>query len=116
MDSPNYDNTGVGQVHKHPKAATAQTPERNQSGASSVAGRMMLAVVAGAFFGYLLSNIIATDFALAFFIGGAMSFGAVAAALMIFRSPPTIDEYSTGNARTEEEVRQALADIEARKK
>ena len=115
MQSPNFDNADVGQVHAHPKAAMSDRPARSHPGAGAVAGRMMLAVVAGAFFGYLLSIIIAPTLALAFMIGGAMSFGAVAVALFLMKPAP-VDEYTSGFARTEKEVREALADIQARDK
>lgn len=47
------------------------------------------------------------------FICGAVVYGFVAAKWARVHSP---DEYANGNARTEAEVRQALADIQARKK
>lgn len=110
--SSNFDHGDVGQVHPHPKASLAHKPQRTQSG---VAGVMMLAVVVGAFLGYLVSFIVGAHFAFPFAIGGAMAFGAGAVALFLFR-PEQPDEYDSGFARTEEDVRQALADIEARKK
>lgn len=101
----------VGRTYAHPKADASATPAR--SAPASVAGRMFLAVVCGAFFGLVLSVVIAPGFAFALAVGGAMSFGAGAVALFLF-------EPSAGhpqqNARTEEEVRQTLADIKARQK
>ncbi len=99
-----------GRTFTHPKADAAATPAR--SAGASVPGRMFLAVIVGGFLGLLFSILIAPDFALAFAIGGAMSFAAGAALLVLTKSDDTAP---TGNARSEEEVRQALAEIEARK-
>lgn len=104
MSGTGEDNSSVGRTYAHPKAHSARP---------SVIGRMLLAVVCGGFVGTLLSILIAPDFALAFALMGAMTFGAGAVALMMF-TPPAPDRRPT--ARTEEEVHTALADIEARKK
>ena len=101
----------VGRTYAHPKADAAATPAR--SARPSVAGRMFLAVSCGGLLGAFLSVIIAPGFALAFVVGGAMSFGAGAVLLFLLKTEESAPQ---GNARTEEEVRQALADIEARKK
>ena len=53
----------VGRTFAHPKADAVPTPA--QSAQPSVAGRMFLAVVCGAFFGGVLSVIVAPDFAIA---------------------------------------------------
>ncbi|MEQ3710721.1 MAG: hypothetical protein ABNH38_03645 [Tateyamaria sp.] len=105
------DNSMVGRTYAHPKADAAATPAR--SARPSVSGRMFLAVVCGGFFGAVLSVIIAPDLALAFVVGGAMSFGAGAVLLFLLK---TDEGEPQRNVSTEEEVRQALADIEARKK
>ena len=107
------DHGSVGQTFAHPKAAMNE--RRFRGARPSVGGRILLAVLCGAFFGYLLSVIIAPSLALPFMVCGAMSFGAGAVALFMFRSE-ALDEYASGFARTDEEVRKALEDIEARKK
>ena len=104
------DNTTVGKTFAHPKAALAETPAPRP--AASVAGRMFLAVVCGVFFGLLLSVIIAPGFAFAFAVAGAMSFGAGAVALILMK-PGADDSRSAGTARTDAEVRDALAEIKA---
>jgi len=76
---------------------------------------MFVAVTAGFVFGYMLGLVIAPGIALAIAIGCAMTFGAIVVALFLF-SPEPPDEYASGFARTEDDVRQALADSEARKK
>ncbi|MEP1198836.1 hypothetical protein [Tateyamaria sp.] len=110
MKLPRFDNADVGQVHPHPKASLAQKPKPTQSG---VAGIMMLAVVVGAFLGYLVSFIVGAYFAFPFVIVGAMAFGAGAVVLFLLK---TEEGEPQGNVRSEAEVRQALSDIEARKK
>ncbi|MEO9682201.1 MAG: hypothetical protein ABJF86_14790 [Tateyamaria sp.] len=107
------DNSMVGRTFAHPKADAAATPARSPK--ASVAGRMFLAIICGAFFGALLSIILAPDLLLAFAVGGAMSFGAGTVAIFMFKLDQP-DEYSQGKSRTEEEVRQALADIERQEK
>ncbi len=107
------DHSNVGRTFAHAKASLDTPPTDGKT--STVAGRLVLAVFVGALFGYLLSIIIAPSLALAFMIGGAMAFGAGAVALILFQ-PPSPDEYASGFARTDEEVRAALAEIEAKKK
>jgi len=114
--SANFDHGEVGQVYPHDQAAlTDKSTLRTQRPGSSVSRSMFVAVTFGAFVGYLLSTIFAPGFALPFVVGCAMSFGAITVAFFLFK-PVEPDEYSTGLTRNEEEVRQALADIEARKK
>ena len=118
--SSNFDHGDVGQVYPHDKAALGDRATITPTGRSdtSVSGRMFLAVTFGAFVGYLLSFVFAPGFALPFVLGGAMSFGAGAVALFLFKpdEPAQPDEYNSGFARTDEEIHQALSDKEARKK
>ncbi|WP_299141114.1 hypothetical protein [uncultured Tateyamaria sp.] len=100
------DNSMVGRTFEHRKADAVATPAR--SARPSVAGRMFLAVICGAFFGGVLSVIVAPGLLVAFVLCGAMTFGAGAVALFLMMSD---DPAPQGNARTEEEVRQALAEI-----
>ncbi|WP_299377963.1 hypothetical protein [uncultured Tateyamaria sp.] len=96
----------VGRTFEHRKADAVATPAR--SARPSVAGRMFLAVICGAFFGGVLSVIVAPGLLVAFVLCGAMTFGAGAVALFLMMSDDPVPQ---GNARTEEEVRQALAEI-----
>ncbi|MFL4471093.1 hypothetical protein ACERZ8_14840 [Tateyamaria armeniaca] len=107
------DNSTVGQTFDHANAV--QSANLSEGRTQSVAGRMFVAVTAGFFFGYMLGMVVAPDVAIAMALGCAMTFGAISVAIMLFRPAPP-DEYASGFARSEEEVRQALADIEARKK
>ncbi|WP_299164904.1 hypothetical protein [uncultured Tateyamaria sp.] len=100
------DNSMVGRTFEHRKADAVATPAR--SARPSVAGRMFLAVICGAFFGGALSVIVAPGLLVAFVLCGAMTFGAGAVALFLMMSDDPVPQ---GNARTEEEVRQALAEI-----
>ncbi|WP_299294872.1 hypothetical protein [uncultured Tateyamaria sp.] len=100
------DNSMVGRTFEHRKADAVATPAR--SARPSVAGRMFLAVICGAFFGGVLSVIVAPGLLVAFVLCGAMTFGAGAVALFLMMSDDPVPQ---GNARTEEEVRQALAEI-----
>lgn len=69
-----------------------------------------MAVLLGGFFGYLLSVIVAPGFGLAFTLGGAMSFAA-GTVVLLMRKDSAPDVQIRGNARTDEDVRQALAEI-----
>ena len=100
------DNSMVGRTFAHSKADAGPKPA--QSAQPSVAGRMFLAVVCGAFFGGVLSVIVAPDFAIALAIGGAMTFGACTVAYFMM-SPNRADEHNNGHARTEEEVNATMA-------
>lgn len=113
MSDMGEDHSNVGQTFAHVKADRVKNPTRGAE--PSVPGRMVLAVLCGAIFGAMLSVIVAPAFLLAFVIGGAMTFAAGTVALILFKPAPP-DEYASGFARTEEEVRETLADIEARKK
>ncbi|MEP1588304.1 MAG: hypothetical protein ABJR46_19155 [Tateyamaria sp.] len=103
----------VGKTFTHDKASLEAHPVRGQT--SSVVGRMVLAVFCGGIFGALLSSIVAPALLPAMALGGGMIFGAGVVALFLFKPAPP-DEYASGFARTEEEVRQALAEIKAREK
>ena len=101
-DTAGDDNSLVGRVTAHPKAALAARPAARP--APSVAGRMLLAVLAGALFGLLLSVVIAPAFSIAFAIFGAMSFGAGTVVLfMLGSSTPArdggLDQTDTGVLR-----------------
>ncbi|MEM6372658.1 MAG: hypothetical protein AAF727_07755 [Pseudomonadota bacterium] len=106
------DNALVGKTFSHPKAAV---DGRVQARPFPVAATMLLSVLLGFVLGYMLSIFVAPPFGIPFGLGGAMTAGAVAVGVLMFR-PPSVDEYAGGFSRTEAEVREALADIEARKK
>lgn len=107
------DNSTVGQSFDHPRAVRSANPRAGK--AQSVAGRMFVAVSAGFVFGYMLGMVVAPGFAVAVAIGCSMTFGAISVAIMLFMPAPNYDK-ADGKSRTEEEVRESLADIEARKK
>ncbi len=107
------DDTGL-DIERHvsmgPRDAWAQKK------ANSLYGILFFAALGTGVFAYL-AGLVAPDWRVEFgfvgFIVGAIVFGLLASRRAKAR---VSDEYATGFARTEEEVRQALADIEARKK
>ncbi|WP_415402841.1 hypothetical protein [Tateyamaria sp. SN3-11] len=112
-DGGHQDDTLVGKVFPHHKAALADRPAVSQGG--GVSGPMFLAVVLGGLFGLLFSVIVAPGFAIAFVIGGSLTFAAIAVAYFLMIAD-TADEYSEGKSRTEEEVHAALAEMKAGEK
>jgi hypothetical protein len=72
-----------------------------------VGARMLLAVIFGAIFGYVLSLVIAPSFGPALAIGGALSFGAIAVALFLQRANAP-EEQSNDGARTRVENVEAV--------
>jgi len=95
------DNSTQERTSAHQNADTGPSPDRNAG--SGVAGRMFLSVICGAFVGVLLAIILAPDFLLAFAVGGAMSFGAGAVMLVLFKSQ---DADPQGGVGTKEEARE----------
>jgi len=100
------DNSMVGRTFEHRKADAVATPAR--SAGPSVAGHMFLAVICGAFFGGLLSVIVAPGLLVAFVLCGAMTFAAGAVALFLMMPDEPAPQ---GNARSDEDIRKALAEI-----
>lgn len=96
----------VRQTFTHPTAAFADQPQTRRV---SVAGGMLLAVVFGAFFGLVLSVVVAPDFALAFALFGAMSFAAGTVVLFLIQQPSSLD-CGGGLTRADQEIRQSVAD------
>ncbi len=103
----------IGRTNPHPKAELAKTA--GHSPRTGVFGKMVLAVLSGGLFGLILSVIVAPGFAIFFAITGAMLFPAGVVAMLLVKSAEP-DEYSAGRSRTEAEVREALAEIEAKRK
>lgn len=87
-----------------------------QKQANGLYGVLILGILGALAFAYL-GGLIAPNWRVEFsfvgFIAGAVVYGLVAAR---FARSSGKDEYTQGHSRTEEEVRQALSDIEARKK
>ena len=106
------DNSTVGRVYEHPKAAIDRPGYVRGAGPTTrfaqpifiAAFSGLIGAVTGSFWG----------FGFAGFIGGAMTGFALRTAWVLFATPPPDDEYSNGNSRTEEEVRAALAELKAR--
>jgi len=94
------DKKAVQSTSAHPAADAGSSPGRNAG--SGVAGRMFLSVICGAFVGVLLAIILAPDFLVALAVGGALSFGAGAVMLALFKSQDTEPQ---GGVDTKEEVR-----------
>ncbi|MEO9682202.1 MAG: hypothetical protein ABJF86_14795 [Tateyamaria sp.] len=87
-----------------------------QKQAGGLYGVLILGILGAFAFAYL-GGLVAPNWRVEFsfvgFICGAVVYGLLAA--RVARSSSK-DEYAQGNSRTEEEVRQALADIKAREK
>lgn len=98
-------------VVTHPKAATDQPDMAARQGA---AVRLMQAVYFTGF-GATVGALIGSIWGLEFFgcVTGLILGFAGRTAWVLFAQPTPPDEYAQGNADTEEEVRQALADIKA---
>ncbi|MEP5630747.1 MAG: hypothetical protein ABJP79_02570 [Tateyamaria sp.] len=102
--------------HTQKHAALGPRDRWAQKQAGGLYGVLILGVVGAFAFAYL-GGLVApnwrVEFSFAGFICGAVVYGLLAARLDRSSSK---DEYAQGNSRTEEEVRQALADIKAREK
>ncbi|MEO0379412.1 MAG: hypothetical protein AAF252_04030, partial [Pseudomonadota bacterium] len=110
-DSDTENNVSAGQI---PEQRTAGL--KTSSRPLSVPSVMILAVALGFVVGFMLSVLVAPALGFAFGLGGAMSFGAAAVALFLFRAEP-VDERQSGDlVRTDQQARTGLAESKARKK
>lgn len=103
------------QMHRHNQFRSSMDMSSDHKG-SGVFGIMLIATVAGAMFGGALAMLIAPQFAPALMIGFALSFSAAGVMFVLRRTAEahaSPDEYAGGKSRTEEEVRQALAEIKS---
>lgn len=101
-------------MRAHPKAAF--DPNSAHVGAPGSSVRFLQTLYIGAF-GGTVGALLGSIWGFGFFglVTGLMLALAARTAWALFGQPPAPDEYSNGNSRTDEEVRQALADINARK-
>ncbi|WP_299686598.1 hypothetical protein [uncultured Tateyamaria sp.] len=115
MDGGTEDNSLVGRTSTHPKAAV-DAPGCSRERTSS-ATRLLQTLFFAAFGGVLGACVGAIwGFGFAGFIGGTMFAFAARTAWILFVVEPAPDEHTNGNSRTEEEVRQAVADTRSHEK
>ena len=86
---------------------------------SGIIGGFSVWSIIGAILGSIAGTLWAPQYTVSFAFAGAFFLGAlgvVAAVVLTKKKHLQLDEYASGFARTDEEVRKALEDIEARKK
>ena len=86
---------------------------------SGIIGGFSVWSIIGAILGSIAGTLWAPQYTVSFALAGAFFLGAlgvVAAVVLTKKKHLQLDEYASGFARTDEEVRKALEDIEARKK
>lgn len=114
MTLGNFNNRPEFRMTDHPKAAFAPNDHVARSAAWLRFAQTLYLGVFGGVVGALLGSF--WGFGFFGFVTGFMLGLAARTAWVLFGQPAPADEYSGGKSRTEEEVRQALSDIQSNRK